>query len=108
MTPIAIVGWATRLPGTGTDPVAFWNAVSSAADLSTDVPAGRWLLPPERCLDSRVPHPDSVYSARGYYLDPFAVDGKSVNVPGGLLNQMFSTRRLRLRQPSAVRTSAWW
>ena len=88
MTPIAIVGWATRLPGTGTDASAFWNAVSSAADLSTDVPAGRWLLPPERCLDPRVPHPDSVYSARGYYLDPFVADAKSVNVPGGLLNQL--------------------
>ncbi len=88
MTPIAIVGWATRLPGTGTDASAFWNAVSSAADLSTEVPAGRWLLPPERCLDPRVPHPNSVYSARGYYLDPFAADAKAVNVPGGLLTQL--------------------
>ena len=38
------------------------------------MPAGRWVLPPERCPDPRVAHPDTVYSTRGYYLDPFDPD----------------------------------
>src|SRR5438132_13945140 len=80
---VAIVGMAARFPGAGADLGAFWANVASAADCSRDVPPGRWLLPPARCLDPRVPHPDSVYSVRGYFLDKFAAAG--VNVPADLL-----------------------
>src|SRR3954467_3401889 len=78
MTPsadrIAIVSAAGRFPGSGADLASFWENVASAADCSREVPAGRWALPPERCTDPRLPHPDTVYSPRGYYLDPFEPD----------------------------------
>ncbi|MBX9626881.1 MAG: hypothetical protein K2X82_23980 [Gemmataceae bacterium] len=71
---IAIVGLGLRLPGAGADPAAFFADVAAGADRSRDVPAGRWHLPPDRCLDPRVPHPDAAPHSRGYYLDPFAPD----------------------------------
>ena len=60
---VAIVGMAARFPGAGADLGAFWHNVASAADCSRDVPPGRWLLPPDRCFDPRVPHPDTPAAA---------------------------------------------
>lgn len=71
---IAIVGLGLRFPGAGANPDAFWANVSAGTDCSRDVPPGRWQLPPERCLDPRVANPDTAYSPRGYYLDPFSPD----------------------------------
>ena len=71
---VAIVGVGVRLPGAGDDLAAFWNDVAAARDLSRDVPAGRWFLPPDKCLDPRVPHPDAAPHSRGYYLDRFTPD----------------------------------
>ncbi|MEO2090441.1 MAG: beta-ketoacyl synthase N-terminal-like domain-containing protein, partial [Gemmataceae bacterium] len=85
---IAVVSFAVRFPGSGADPDAFWRNVASAADCSREVPAGRWILPPERALDRRVPHPDSVPSIRGYYLDPFEPDVGGLNLPAGLVEQL--------------------
>ena len=78
--PVAVVGFAVRLPGSGPDPEQFWRNVASATDCSRPVPRGRWVLPPERCVDPRPAHPDSVPHARGYYLDPFAPDLGGLNV----------------------------
>ena len=85
---IAVVSFAVRFPGSGADPDAFWRNVASAADCSREVPAGRWILPPERVLDPRVPHPDSVPSVRGYYLDPFEPDVGGLNMPARLVEQL--------------------
>ncbi|MDB5311413.1 MAG: 3-hydroxyacyl-[acyl-carrier-protein] dehydratase FabA [Gemmataceae bacterium] len=72
---IAIVGLAVRFPGAGADPDRFWAAVAGGVDCSSDAPpAGRWPLPAGHYLDPRVANPDTVYSTRGYYLDPFAPD----------------------------------
>ena len=78
---IAIVGMAARFPGSGPDLDKFWRNVAAAADCSRAVPAGRWTLPPDQCLDPRVANPDTVYSARGYFLDPFTPDPKGWNAP---------------------------
>ncbi|MFO0848166.1 MAG: beta-ketoacyl synthase N-terminal-like domain-containing protein [Gemmataceae bacterium] len=85
---VAIVGMAVRLPGAGADLDAFWQAVAAGRDLSSEVPAGRWVLPPDRCTDPRVPHPDSVPHARGYFLDPFTPDTDGLNVPAELVSQL--------------------
>ncbi|HVL12434.1 MAG TPA: beta-ketoacyl synthase N-terminal-like domain-containing protein, partial [Gemmata sp.] len=71
---IAIVSVAGRFPGSGPDLDRFWANVAAAADCSREVPAGRWVLPPDRCTDPRVANPDTVYSTRGYYLDQFEPD----------------------------------
>lgn len=91
---IAIVGLAARFPGAGPDLDKFWQNVAAATDAARDVPAGRWALPRERCLDPRVPHPDAVYSARGYFLDPFTPDPRAWNAPVALvagLDTLFHT-----------------
>lgn len=71
---IAIVSAAGRFPGCGPDLDRFWGNIVSAADCSRDVPPGRWVLPPDRCTDPRVACADRVYTARGYFLDPFQPD----------------------------------
>ncbi len=85
---IAIVGMAGRFPGSGADLDAFWRNVAAAADCSRTVPPGRWTLPPDRALDSRVPHPDRVYSARGYYLDPFDADLSGLTIDGRFVAEL--------------------
>ncbi|OWK42290.1 beta-ketoacyl synthase N-terminal-like domain-containing protein [Fimbriiglobus ruber] len=82
---VAIVGVAGRFPGAGADLGAFWEKVAGGIDCGRDVPADRWLLPPTACFDARAPHPDSVYSVRGYYLDPFAAAPDGTNVPSEVL-----------------------
>ncbi|HEX4607389.1 MAG TPA: beta-ketoacyl synthase N-terminal-like domain-containing protein, partial [Urbifossiella sp.] len=85
---VAIVGMGLRLPGAGADPAAFWADVAAAHDLSREVPAGRWFLPPDRCLDPRVPHPDTAPHSRGYYLDPFVPDLTDLAVDPGFVAQL--------------------
>jgi acyl transferase domain-containing protein/3-hydroxymyristoyl/3-hydroxydecanoyl-(acyl carrier protein) dehydratase len=85
---VAIVSFAARLPGSGPDLDRFWADVAAAADCSREVPAGRWVLPPDRCLDPRVAHPDTVYSARGYYLDPFDPDLTGLDLDPGLVAEL--------------------
>ncbi|MDY3560246.1 hypothetical protein R5W23_001473 [Gemmata sp. JC673] len=85
---IAIVSVAGRFPGAGADLGRYWANVASATDCSREVPAGRWALPPDRCTDPRVANPDTVYSARGYYLDPFEPDLSGLDIDPGLVREL--------------------
>ncbi|AMV28930.1 Polyketide synthase PksL [Gemmata sp. SH-PL17] len=85
---IAIVSFAGRFPGAGCDLDRFWANVSAAADCSREVPAHRWALPPDRCADPRVANPDTVYSTRGYYLDPFDPDLTDLDLDAGLVRAL--------------------
>lgn len=71
---IAVVSFAGRFPGAGADLSRFWANVAAARDCARDAPPGRWALPADRCTDPRIANPDTVYTARGYYLDPFEPD----------------------------------
>ena len=84
---IAIVSLAGRFPGAGADLDHFWRNVAAGVDCSRDVPEGRWHLPPEKCLDPRIAHPDAVYSTRGYYLDPFDPDHTGLSLDPALVAQ---------------------
>src|SRR5829696_6575049 len=85
---IAIVSVAGRFPGAGADLTRFWQNVAAAADCSRDVPPGRWSLPPQRCTDPRVANPDTVYSTRGYYLDPFTPDLRDLDLDPALVAEL--------------------
>ncbi len=85
---IAIVSAAGRFPGAGADLRAFWSNIAAAADCSREVSADRWVLPPTRCTDPRVANPDTVYSTRGYYLDPFAPDLSDLDLDATLVSQL--------------------
>ncbi|HEY1189450.1 MAG TPA: beta-ketoacyl synthase N-terminal-like domain-containing protein, partial [Gemmata sp.] len=85
---IAIVSVAGRFPGAGADLGRYWANIAAATDCSREVPAGRWALPPERCTDPRVAHPDTAYSTRGYYLDPFEPDLSGLDLAAGLVRDL--------------------
>ena len=85
---IAIVSLAGRFPGSGSDLGRFWQNVAGAVDCARDVPAGRWPLPPERCRDPRIANPDTVYSIRGYYLDPFDPDLTDLDIDASLVAEL--------------------
>src|SRR5207248_1718474 len=85
---VAIVGMAGRFPGAGADLDRFWTNVAAAADCSSEVPAGRWIIPPDRCLDPRIANPDAVYSTRGYFLDPFEPDLAGLDIDPGLVAEL--------------------
>ncbi len=82
---VAIVGMAGRFPGSGADLNLFWQNILHARDCSREVPPGRWFVPPDACLDARVPHLDSVYSTRGYFLTPFDADTTGLDIPADFL-----------------------
>jgi acyl transferase domain-containing protein/3-hydroxymyristoyl/3-hydroxydecanoyl-(acyl carrier protein) dehydratase len=86
--PIAVVSFAGRFPGAGADLARFWANVAAARDCARDAPPGRWALPADRCTDPRVANPDTVYTARGYYLDPFEPDLDGLALDRALVAQL--------------------
>jgi acyl transferase domain-containing protein/3-hydroxymyristoyl/3-hydroxydecanoyl-(acyl carrier protein) dehydratase len=85
---IAIVSFAGRFPGAGADLERYWANIAGAVDGARDVPAGRWPLPPELCRDPRIANPDTVYSTRGYYLDPFDPDLIGLDLDPALVSEL--------------------
>jgi len=85
---IAIVSVAGRFPGCGADLGRFWENVATATDCAREVPPERWILPPGRCTDPRIANPDTVYSTRGYYLEPFLPDLTDLELDLGLVAQL--------------------
>jgi len=43
---------------------------------------------PDRCTDPRVANPDTIYSTRGYYLDPFDPDLAGLDIDGALVREL--------------------
>ncbi|MEE8107069.1 MAG: beta-ketoacyl synthase N-terminal-like domain-containing protein [Planctomycetota bacterium] len=70
---IAIVGLGGVFPG-ATSLLSFWQNVEAGRDASRDVPADRWLLPPDVAYHPEVAKADHVYSRRACLLDPFEAD----------------------------------
>jgi acyl transferase domain-containing protein/3-hydroxymyristoyl/3-hydroxydecanoyl-(acyl carrier protein) dehydratase len=78
---VAVVGVGGLMPGSG-DLAGFWRNVRSGTDASTDVPAGRWAVPPAKAVDPRPAAPDRVPHSRGYYLPPFTADLSGLDLAG--------------------------
>ncbi|MBA2227405.1 beta-ketoacyl synthase N-terminal-like domain-containing protein [Thermogemmata fonticola] len=85
---VAIVGMAMRLPGAQDQESRYWQAIVQGADCSRDVPPQRWMLPPERCYDSRVGVSDCVYCRRGYFLEPFVPDLQGLDIDPSLVARL--------------------
>ncbi len=71
--PIAIVGMGGVFPG-APSVAALWDVVREGRDVTQDVPAERWVLPPEQALAPGDAKPDRVYAGRAGLLAPFEVD----------------------------------
>jgi acyl transferase domain-containing protein/3-hydroxymyristoyl/3-hydroxydecanoyl-(acyl carrier protein) dehydratase len=66
---IAIVGMGARFPG---GPLAtFFDRLVAGHDASSDVPAGRWLMPREQAVSGQPYELDRVPHARGYFLEGY-------------------------------------
>ena len=72
----------------GRGPGAVLANIAAGVDASSEVPADRWTLPPERCTDPRIANPDTVYTTRGYYLDPFEPDLTGLAIDPALVDQL--------------------
>lgn len=71
MIPVAIVGRACLLPGANS-PQALWQAIVEGRDLTSQVPAARWRLPPELALSPPgTTMADRSYGDRGGYVEGF-------------------------------------
>jgi acyl transferase domain-containing protein/3-hydroxymyristoyl/3-hydroxydecanoyl-(acyl carrier protein) dehydratase len=84
---IAIVGLGGLFPGAANFD-QFWENLANGIDSSTEVPAGRWCLPPDRVFDPRPGQLDRVYSTRGYYLDQFEADLSGLDIDPSLLGEL--------------------
>lgn len=85
---IAIVSFAGRFPGSGADLNRYWENIAAAADCAREVPEGRWALPPKYCSDRRIANADTVYSTRGYYLDPFDPDLDGLEIDAAPIEEL--------------------
>jgi len=84
---IAIVGLGGIFPGAPTLE-RFWTHVRGGVDAAREVPAGRWLLPPDEAYHPGVGTPDHVYSKRGYFLDPFRLDPDGLQLDPAVLTEL--------------------
>src|SRR5947209_9747906 len=84
---IAVVGMAGVLPG-APDLDAFRANLLAGADTSSEPPAGRWVIPPERAFDPRPGMPDKVYSARGYFLEALRPDLTGLEIDPALVAEL--------------------
>ena len=65
--PIAIVGVGCRLPGTATDPEAFWDLLRDGVDAIREVPADRWKV--EEYFNPNPGTPGKTCSRWGGFMD---------------------------------------
>ncbi|MBI4676670.1 MAG: polyketide synthase [Elusimicrobia bacterium] len=76
---VAIVGIGGVFPGTpGLD--GFWSDIAGRRSAARDVPAGRWLIPPEEAYNPAVGAPDKVYSKRGCFVEGFELQGEGLQL----------------------------
>ena len=73
-SPVAIVSMGAVLPG-ASSVEAFGALVAEGRDATVEVPAARWILPPQDALSPGGPAPDRVRSARAGLLDDAAWQG---------------------------------
>ncbi|MFI5310794.1 MAG: beta-ketoacyl synthase N-terminal-like domain-containing protein, partial [Gemmatimonadales bacterium] len=72
--PIAVVGLAAILPGSG-DVAGFWENIREARDCFSDVPASHWKI--EDYFDPTPRAKDKTYGRRGGFITPQPFDALS-------------------------------
>ncbi len=66
----------------------FWDNVVTGTDTSSEVPEGRWLLPPNLAYDPTVGRKDKVYSKRGYFIEDWTFDPTPCRLRREFLSQL--------------------
>src|SRR5437870_878810 len=85
--PIAIVGIGGLFPD-ALNPERYWENVAAARCAAREVPAGRWLLPPEKAFDAARGAADKVYSTKGCFVEGFAFDPEGLELDPALLARL--------------------
>ncbi|QEH37092.1 Polyketide synthase PksN [Aquisphaera giovannonii] len=93
--PVAIVAYAGFLPGGG-DLDDFWGRVVSGIDATSEIPDGRWLIPPADVYDPSIARPDRVYSTRGGFVPDIPADAEGLDVDPAYLDRLDPGVRLAL------------
>src|SRR4051812_1954326 len=70
---VAIVGMGVRFPGARTAD-ELWRLVEGDIDVGRDVPPERWPVPKESVVSAMIGALDKVPAARGYFVDPEALE----------------------------------
>ncbi len=69
---IAVVSLCGVFPGAN-GKAAFWRNVTQGVDTTIDVPAGRWIAPPD-WVYNKTPEPDKAYARRACMIQDFTFD----------------------------------
>jgi len=64
--PVAIIGYACRIPGACDDPDRFWDLLRTGTDALVDVPRERWNV--EKFYHPRAPRPGKLFTRRGGFI----------------------------------------
>jgi len=76
---IAIVGVGCLFPGCE-NPARLWERIQSGTCATSDVPAGRWLIEPERAFHPDIGLADHVYSTKGGFVALPPLDTSALDV----------------------------
>ncbi|HVE14877.1 MAG TPA: polyketide synthase, partial [Elusimicrobiota bacterium] len=82
--PVAIVSIGALFPGTRSL-ADFWKLILEARTAAKEVPAGRWLIPPEKAYYPAKATPDKVYSKVGCFVEDFALDPAGLDLDPALI-----------------------
>ncbi len=82
MAPIAVVGMGGVFPE-ASDLSTFWQNIVNRIDASADIPADRWIAPPNQMV-SEGHHPDKAYNRRACLVQDFRFDPTGLNLPADL------------------------
>lgn len=99
--PIAIVGIGGVFPGASTLE-DFWRLVEAGRDSCRPVPAGRWILDPADIQGSVPGTPDTVFTARGCFVDTFETTASIPGLPPGTAESLDPNFHLLLQAGRAA------
>lgn len=99
--PIAIVGIGGVFPGASTLE-DFWRLVEAGRDSCRPVPAGRWILDPSSIQGSVPGTPDTVFTARGCFVDTFETTASIPGLPPGTAESLDPNFHLLLQAGRAA------
>jgi len=83
---IAVVGMAGLFPGAA-DLDAFWDNIVRKVDAVGEIPADRWIVPPDAMVDP-IPGPDKAFSKRAGLISDFVFDPTGLSLDEDLVRDL--------------------
>lgn len=96
---IAIVGFGGVFPGAD-DLDQFWSNIVRGQDCSSEVPPGRWILPPEKAVGQGKEMTDRVTGVRGCFVENWQCSPDGLDIDPKLLGELDPVFHLTLKAGS--------